>query len=165
MMNRLLVTILMVSAFACSQTAQQEEKEVETIDDEVLGNYGADLPDGDIVDLMTVQSTLDTDSVFYGKIRVEIEDVCQMKGCWMTAKLPDGRSMRITFKDYGFFVPKNSTGYTAVLDGKAIKRMTDEETLKHYAEESGKSKDEVAEITGPSEELSFIASGVVIESL
>ena len=46
------------------------------------------------------------------KIRVTgiVEDVCQAKGCWMKVTTENGKSMRVTFKDYGFFVPKDITG-------------------------------------------------------
>lgn len=127
------------------------------------GEFGAPLSEADVADLNTVLASLDSENTFTGKIKVEIDDVCQMKGCWMTAKLPDGRSIRVTFKDYGFFVPKNATGYTAIIEGVAEKKITDEETLKHYAQESGKSQEEIEAIQGPGEELTFVAEGVVIE--
>ena len=37
-----------------------------------------------------------------------IDEVCQMKGCWMT--LESDQKVRVTFKDYGFFVPKDAGG-------------------------------------------------------
>ncbi|MEM6767781.1 MAG: DUF4920 domain-containing protein, partial [Bacteroidota bacterium] len=42
------------------------------------------------------------------KLSGEVDACCQAKGCWMSMTLPDGKSMRVTFKDYGFFVPINS---------------------------------------------------------
>ncbi len=169
-MNKLSFYILVVAiAFvSCNGDKHHGDEQVahdqESIES-IAGNFGAELSDNEISDLTILQTTLDSEDEFTGKLEVEIEDVCQMKGCWMTAKLPDGRTMRITFKDYGFFVPKNATGYTAVIEGKAVKRMTDEETLRHYAEESGQPQEEIDKIDGPGEELSFVASGVEIKSL
>ena len=46
--------------------------------------------------------------------------------------------MRVTFKDYGFFVPKKSAGYIAIVQGEVRKEWVDVETLRHYAEDAGK---------------------------
>ena len=77
--------------------------------------------------------------------------------------LPNGESMRVTFKDYGFFVPTNSQGFPIVMEGVATLSQTDVETLKHYAEDQGKSKEEVEAITAPKKEITFEATGVVIK--
>ena len=81
----------------------------------------------------------------------------------MTMDLPNGESMRITFKDYGFFVPTNSQGFPIVLEGVAILTETDVATLQHFAEDQGKTAEEVAAITEPKREITFEATGVVIK--
>src|SRR5258705_5743735 len=64
----------------------------------------------------------------------KVADVCQMKGCWML--LTDGtRAVRTTFKDYGFFVPKDLAGRTVVAEGVLARETVDEETRRHYAGE------------------------------
>ena len=50
-----------------------------------------------------------------------------------------------------------------MLEGVATLTETDVETLKHYAEDQGKSKEEVAAITAPKREITFEATGVVIK--
>src|SRR5688572_8533980 len=41
------------------------------------------------------------------KLAGRTDGVCTKKGCWMTLKGPDKtQSLRVTFRDYGFFVPK-----------------------------------------------------------
>ena len=97
------------------------------------------------------------------KVRGVITDVCQMKGCWMKVDLGNGETMRVTFKDYGFFVPKDAAGREVVIEGIAAMKVTDAETLRHYAEDAGKSEEEVAAITEAKNELSFEAKGVVIK--
>lgn len=98
------------------------------------------------------------------KIQGEIIQTCSKKGCWMTLSIPNREEIRVTFKDYGFFVPKEGMeGKNAILQGQLIKSITDVETLRHFAEDAGKSKEEIAAITEPKEEYSFIASGVIIE--
>jgi hypothetical protein len=97
------------------------------------------------------------------KVRGVITEVCQMKGCWMTLDLGNGETMRVTFKDYGFFVPKDAAGREVVIEGIPSMKMTDVETLRHYAEDAGKSEEELAAITEGKNQLSFEAKGVVIK--
>ncbi len=92
-----------------------------------------------------------------------IQETCAMKGCWMTMDAGMGEDMRVTFKDYGFFVPKEGqSGREAVLKGKAYKSVTEVDMLRHYAEDAGKSKEEVMAITEPEVAISFEAEGVLI---
>lgn len=71
--------------------------------------------------------------------------------------------MRVSFKDYDFFVPKDIEGKTVVFEGKAFSRVTPVKELKHYAEDAGKSKEEVAKITEPEKALVFVADGVIVK--
>jgi hypothetical protein len=100
----------------------------------------------------------------YAKVEGEIEECCQAKGCWMKVKLADGTLMRVTFKDYGFFVPKDANGKRVVMDGVAFYKETSVERLQHYAEDGGASKEEIAKITEPETGLAFEAHGVVINN-
>jgi len=81
----------------------------------------------------------------------------------MTVETGSGQEIRVTFKDYGFFVPKDAAGQIAVFEGAAKRATIDVATLKHYAEDAGKSKEEIAAITEPETKLTFVASGVKIE--
>ncbi|GIV32843.1 MAG: hypothetical protein KatS3mg031_0378 [Chitinophagales bacterium] len=97
------------------------------------------------------------------KVEGKIVSVCKVKGCWMMVDLGNGQQMRVTFKDYGFFVPKDSEGMTVIMDGIAYYRTTSVEMLRHYAEDAGKSKQEIAAITEPKQELAFEARGVILK--
>jgi flagellar biosynthesis component FlhA len=96
------------------------------------------------------------------KIRAVATDVCQKKGCWMKVETADGSLMRIKFKDYGFFVPKDITGKHIVFEGLAFRDTVSVEDLRHYAEDGGQTEEEIAAITEPEINTSFIADGVVI---
>ena len=100
------------------------------------------------------------DSV-YIKVSGPVKAVCQMKGCWMTMDV-NGQPMRIRFKDYAFFVPKDCAGRTAVIEGWAFQKVTTEAERRHYAEDAGKPADEVAKITGDEKSLGFEAVGVIL---
>ncbi|WP_439584567.1 DUF4920 domain-containing protein [Dyadobacter bucti] len=97
------------------------------------------------------------------KVSGMVESVCQVKGCWMKVKMDNGETMRVMFKDYAFFVPKDIAGKTVVFEGEAQKKMVPVEHLQHYAKDAGKSKEEIAKITEPQEELTFIADGVIVK--
>lgn len=97
------------------------------------------------------------------KLTGRVDEVCQKKGCWMTMNIGGDKTMQIRFKDYGFFVPKDAPGKTAVIEGVAFTDTTSVEQLKHYAEDAGKSKEEIAKINAPEVSLSFEANGVIIK--
>ena len=96
------------------------------------------------------------------KIEGEVESVCQAAGCWMKIKTADGQTMRVTFKDYGFFVPKDIAGKKVIFEGIPAVKTTSVAELQHYAEDAGKSKDEIAKINSPKMELTFVADGVLV---
>lgn len=96
------------------------------------------------------------------KLEAPIDAVCQKKGCWMDLKTAEGEPMRVTFKDYAFFVPKDAAGKTAIVDGVAKIEETSVADLQEYAKDAGKSKEEIAAIKEPKKELVFEASGVVL---
>lgn len=109
-----------------------------------------------------VSATAGKDSLD-AKVDCEIITSCQKKGCWMDVKLADGTPMKVRFKDYGFFVPTEGLeGKHAVIQGRAVKEVTDVAALKHYAEDAGKSPEEIAKITEPETNWSFTADGVII---
>lgn len=98
------------------------------------------------------------------KIAAEIITSCTKKGCWMDVKMADGTPMKVRFKDYAFFVPTSGLeGKQAVLQGRATKEVTDVAMLRHYAEDAGKSPEEIAKITAPETSWSFLADGVLIK--
>jgi len=81
----------------------------------------------------------------------------------MTMGYGEGESMHVSFRDYGFFVPKNIDGKDAVIDGTLYMETTSVEDLKHFAEDEGLSEDEIAMITEPETRLTFVADGVIVK--
>ncbi len=109
--------------------------------------------------LSTLLSTQDSAQV---KLVGKANAVCQAKGCWLTMKTPDGRAMRVRFKDYAFFVPKDISGKTVVINGWAHRETVSVADLRHFAQDAGKSAAEVAAITEPEQQLNFEADGVLV---
>ncbi len=100
------------------------------------------------------------------KVTGKISEVCKVKGCWMTmvSDKPGTPEMRVTFKNYAFFMPMDIIGKTVVIDGVAAVETIPVADLRHYAEDAGKSKEEIAKITEPKRELTFEAAGVLIKN-
>lgn len=88
--------------------------------------------------------------------------VCQKMGCWFIVELPNGEEMRIKTKDHAFMVPKDMAGKEVVFAGLAYKDTVSVAQLQHYAEDAGKSEEEIAKITEPEIGVSFRADGVRI---
>lgn len=98
------------------------------------------------------------------KLTGTVEAACQMKGCWMTMKLANGEDMRVRFRDYGFFVPKDCAGKVAIIEGNAYRDTTSVDDLRHYAVDGGMSEEEAAATyTKPEVAIAFEATGVIIK--
>ena len=81
----------------------------------------------------------------------------------MTLKLDDSLTSFVKFQDYSFFVPLNAENRATIVEGKAYVTETSVEELQHYAQDAGKSEEEIAAITEPEKEYAFMATGVLME--
>jgi len=118
--------------------------------------YGNEISSEDAISTAEfIAKVSDTETKY--KIKGKIEEVCQMKGCWMTLKNEHELNVRVTFKDYGFFVPKDISGSEVIIEGVAFKELLDEDVARHYAEDGNKVYDESMRST-----ISFVASGVLV---
>lgn len=91
-----------------------------------------------------------------------VTKVCEKKGCWMTVKT-DAEDVRVTFKDYAFFVPASLTGQTARLQGRLTRQEVSVADQKHLLEDAGASKEAIAAVKQPKTEFAFVASGVSVD--
>jgi hypothetical protein len=127
-------------------------------------SYGAQITSENAVSVDGLAGLMAEADTVNLKLTGTIEKTCKMKGCWMTVTMPENSTMRVTFKDYGFFVPKEGMeGKTVVFQGQAIRTETSVEDLQHFAKDEGKSEEEVAAITQPKKEYTFVAEGVLIQ--
>lgn len=144
------LSFCLIAAFAFAQTEYKGQK------------FGEEVKPGDVKPAAKMEAAMGDKKATDMKIEGKVVDVCKKKGCWMTLEMPNGEPMRVTFKDYAFFMPMDIVGKNVVLDGIAKKQTISVETLRHYAEDAHKSAEEVAKITDPKKELAFEAKGVVI---
>ncbi len=126
--------------------------------------YGSQLSDRKMVPAADLPALLAGQETVEAKLSGQVVEVCQKKGCWMKVDMGNGSTLRVTFKDYGFFVPKDIVGKTVVFEGQAKVEKVPVETLRHYAEDAGKSQEEIDAITSPEEKISFVASGVMVNN-
>lgn len=123
-------------------------------------NFGEKIHHKSIVGIDDVMMKLQKEEEVKATMKAPVSEVCQVKGCWMT--LGRKGEMVVKFKDYGFFVPKDISGREVIVEGTAYREVTPVEELRHYAEDAGKSKEEIAAITEAKEELKFMATGVLV---
>lgn len=92
----------------------------------------------------------------------DILENCEKKGCWMTVDAGE-EAVRVSFKDYDFFVPLDSKGHTTTLNGELYYDTLTVEQLRHYAMDANASQDSLDKITEPIITLSYEATGVYVQ--
>lgn len=108
-------------------------------------------------DRMTLDAVAANAPALAGKtvqVAGKVQTVCKKMGCWMTMAGEKARA-RITFKDYGFFVPLDSDGHDAIVEGVVEVKTLEEAERRHLAEDAGKPVEEI-----PQHELRLVANAV-----
>src|SRR5262249_20961152 len=94
-------------------------------------------------------------------VEAKVRRNCTRRGCWMElseAMDPTLPGCRVTFKDYGFFVPLDSAGSTAKVQGTVeVTRVTPGEVA-HL--ESAGARFAAKQPDGTAREVRLVASGV-----
>ncbi len=84
---------------------------------------------------------------------------CKMEGCWLElAPSKDAQSMRVKMKGHGFFVPLDSAGLNAKVEGTVSVKTLTKDYVDHLIEDGAKIEKRNAD--GTVTEISFEASGV-----
>jgi hypothetical protein len=167
MYTRLLLILLVLSALSCKNDKQdesdiitQEKKEItyKSIGEKIIAD------DALLASSMAKHyKNMRVGDTIPSKMIAKIDEVCQAKGCWMKLDLEDGNQVMVKFKDYGFFMPKNIAGKEVIINGKAYVNEMSVEEQQHYAEDAGKTKEEIAAITEVKKTYSFEADGVLLK--
>ena len=69
-------------------------------------------------------------------VTARVSQVCQKKGCFFIAQ-DGGTMLRVSFKDYGFFVPTDISGRRVTMAGELVEREISEEQAEHMSEDLG----------------------------
>jgi hypothetical protein len=87
-----------------------------------------------------------------------IAKACTDKGCWMELAPAAGMpGVRVTFKDYAFFVPLDCKGMNAKAEGVATVKTLSKKEADHLEGEGAKL---ARNADGTANEVSFVANGV-----
>jgi hypothetical protein len=128
-------------------------------------SFGDDITDAGAIsaeEMMMKYKSLVVGDTLQVKTVGKISEVCSVKGCWMKLDMGNNDIVRVTFKDYGFFMPLNAEG-EVIINGKAYVSETSVDELKHYAEDAGKTQEEIDAITAPEMTYAFEADGVLLK--
>ena len=120
--------------------------------------FGAPLPDSG--EAVGVGELIANSEQYEGKevlVETRIAKVCQKKGCFFVAQ-HEADTVRVTFKNYGFFLPTDSGGKTVRLAGTFSREPLSKEQADHYAEDLG----EEAPASVPEFQYAIVATGVSI---
>lgn len=130
-----------------------------TMGTEALAHRGA--PFTVAGDAITLDAVADAPEKFTGKtvkVNGKIATVCRMKGCWMTiAGTKPTSKARVTFKDYGFFAPKDADGAMATVEGTVEVKQVPEDERQHLADDAKASIDTI-----PKVELRLVATAIEV---
>ncbi len=152
----LFVLLIGVSMMACKNDPPKISAETG------FPNYGAEISIDGAMSYEDMVDKMGDAEKFPAKVKGKVSEVCKVKGCWMNIAVDGKEEMMVNFKDYGFFMPLDIAGKEVVMQGYAFRELTSVEDLKHYAEDEGKSEDEIAAITEPQQQLKFLADGVIL---
>lgn len=86
---------------------------------------------------------------------------CSRKGCWMELAAGQDTSApgcRVTFKDYGFFVPLDAAGSIAKVEGTVTLKTVSKEHVEHLESEGGEFAQKNPD--GSANEVQIVATGV-----
>lgn len=89
-------------------------------------------------------------------VKAKVGKVCEKKGCWMSLENAK-KDIRVTFKDYDFFVPLSLVGKEVLVQGKLLEHTMSEGEARHYARDAGLDPDKVKT---PLKEYRMVATGV-----
>lgn len=123
--------------------------------------FGEPLPEsGEPLSLSAVMQAADDFVDTEVKISMKVDQVCQKKGCFFIGQ--DGEHLvRVSFKDYEFFVPSNISGRLVTLYGVFEEREMTQKQADHLSEDVGK---DAAFAPGPTYEIVAVSVRVPTDS-
>ena len=90
-----------------------------------------------------------------------VRRACSRKGCWMELAAGADKASpgcRVTFKDYGFFVPTDSAGARAKVQGAVMIHKVEPQWVAHMEEEGAHFASKNPD--GSANEVRLVATGV-----
>ncbi|MCF6223011.1 MAG: DUF4920 domain-containing protein [Flavobacteriaceae bacterium] len=164
MKNKIIAFVLLLSVVACKET-NKETQEPRSISEISYASFGKKITNKNSIsreEMAKKFNLLNMGDTINVKFTSIINEVCKKKGCWMKLDLGDEKESMVRFTDYSFLMPLNSDNREVIVEGRAFISEISVDELRHYAEDAGKTKDEIAMITEPKITLSIEADGVLM---
>jgi hypothetical protein len=68
------------------------------------------------------------------RVEARIAKVCQKKGCFFIAQ-QDQYVLRVSFRNYGFFIPTDSSGKIVMMAGKLVQKHVSPQQVAHFKDD------------------------------
>ena len=148
----LLLTLLIFSATGFAKGIRLSEPVAE---DEFSETFGNPLNDGlPVVSLANLMTGSPAPDQF--QLTVRISKVCKKKGCFFIAQEGE-HVVRVSFRDYSFFVPTDSNGKIVTLAGERIAKQVTDKQAEHFNQDIGQPG-----VINPGEVYEIVADSVKI---
>lgn len=163
-----LILFAAIAIFFAACSSETKKSNDATRVETAMGNFdsfGAMITPDSTIDATTLLAEIGNAPTYDAKLKAKVVEVCQKKGCWMNVELGNGEVMKVSFKDYAFFVPTDNSmmaGKEVIMQGTAKFATISVEDQKHYAEDGGATKAEMDAIKEPKNEITFEATGVLV---
>jgi hypothetical protein len=170
-MKRIIAIIGLVAAFSFAAVAQEkmggakptEKDKTEAIPTDSYLKRGAAIGNSKKVSLNKI---LKNPAKYAGK-SVLVEGVvvrsCKSEGCWAeVAENKDSKSVRVKMKDHSFFIPLQSAGSLARVEGVVAVKTLSKKEVDHLIMDDG-AKFEKINADGTVTEVSFDATGIELK--
>lgn len=163
------IILLIICVFMLNSCKNKDEKQQEKpieVEKTAYKSFGNEIIADDAIDASSMAEhykSMNVGDSINSKITATVNKVCQAKGCWMTLNLGNDEEVMVKFKDYAIFMPKDIAGKEVIINGKAFVKEVSVDEQRHYAEDGGKTAEEIASITEPKRTYSFEADGVLLK--
>jgi uncharacterized protein YdeI (BOF family) len=156
-MKKKFITIAIASVVAIVNIQAQPPKVPANKGDK----FGNTATAGKAMDVKELVSSLETKESAEVTVKGKVTEVCAKEGCWIKISSEKGPIL-VKMKDHAFLVPLVLNGKEVVINGKAVVKTTSVKELQHYAEDAGKSIEEIAAIKEPKKQIQIQAVGIEV---
>lgn len=170
-MKKLLLLLSLVFTFCLGAFAQEAKEKAKPTDDDKTAAIPADkyMLRGAAIGSakkVSLNKVLKEPAKYTGKAyRIEgvVVRSCKMEGCWAeVAQDEKSKSVRIKMKDHAFFIPLQSAGAKARVEGTFVVKTLSKAEVDHMINEDG-AKFENRNADGTVTEVSFEATGIELK--
>ena len=91
------------------------------------------------------------------RVEARVSQVCKMKGCFFIA-VDGNATVRVSFKDYAFFVPTDVSGKRVMFVGEVIEKELSTEEAEHFTQDLG----EASVAIEPGKTYEIVASAITV---